>query len=117
MIPSARASTAACASSIGPTWGHTVMPRRGASWTSGQRLAPDTRSALPRRSSRVEPPDHCLYTGIYLQALRSASQVLQCRECNGTTVETEVPLEFVDTQALVLAFPLQHTEGHETTGD
>ena len=52
-----------------------------------------------------------------MQVLRNASQALERRECNGASLETEVPLEFVDTQAPVLTFPLQHTEGGETAGD
>jgi hypothetical protein len=64
MIPSTPASTAACASSIDPTWRHTVMPRRGASSTSGRGWVPETSAALPCSSSRVEPPDHCPYTDL-----------------------------------------------------
>jgi hypothetical protein len=65
MMPSPPAATAACASATAPTWRDTGMPRRGASSTSGRGWVPDTRSALPRRSSRVEPQAHWLYTVVY----------------------------------------------------
>ena len=45
----------------------------------------------------------------------SAHQPLQGWEWQGATLETEPPLEFVDTEAALLSFPLQHTEGDEAT--
>jgi uncharacterized protein YjbI with pentapeptide repeats len=49
-------------------------------------------------------------TAGYLQRLRSSSKPLQSWEGMVASLETELPLEVVDTQLPIIAFPLQHTE-------
>ena len=44
------------------------------------------------------------------QRLRSSSKPLQCWEGMVASLETELPLELVDTELPIIAFPLQHTE-------
>jgi hypothetical protein len=44
------------------------------------------------------------------QRLRSSSKPLQSWEGMVASLETELPLEVVDTQLPIIAFPLQHTE-------
>jgi hypothetical protein len=51
------------------------------------------------------------------QRLRSPSEPLQRWQHSRTTSATEVALEFVNAEAAVMTFPLQHTECDETTED
>jgi hypothetical protein len=51
------------------------------------------------------------------QELRSASQPLQRWQHERAALETELLLEFVDTELLRMPFPRQDTQGDETTGD
>jgi hypothetical protein len=49
---------------------------------------------------------------VYLvQGLRSASQPLQSWQHERAALETELLLEFVDTELLRMSFPLQDTKG------
>jgi hypothetical protein len=49
--------------------------------------------------------------------LCSASQPLQGRKNTGSTSQTELALEVVDTEVALLPFPLQGTKGHHAMGD
>jgi hypothetical protein len=51
------------------------------------------------------------------QRLRSLFKPLQSWKYDGTTLATELVLEFVDREASVRAFPLQDTKGHHTARD
>jgi hypothetical protein len=51
------------------------------------------------------------------QGLRSASQPCQSWKNQELAPETEEPLELVDAQGPLMAFPRQHTKGGETVGD
>ena len=55
--------------------------------------------------------------GNFIQKLRSSSQLLQRWEHEGASLETELALEFIDREAAIVSFPLQHTKGHKTAGD
>jgi hypothetical protein len=52
-----------------------------------------------------------------LQRLRSSPQPLQGWESDGSTFETEGPLEFVDTEASCMPFLLQHTKRYQAAHD
>jgi hypothetical protein len=51
------------------------------------------------------------------QTLRSCFQPLQRWEMQRAALETEEPLECVDTQMALMPFPLQDTKGDQATGE
>jgi hypothetical protein len=51
------------------------------------------------------------------QTLRSCSQPLQRWKSYGAALDTEEPLEFVDTQVAIMPFPLQDTKCDHTVGE
>src|SRR5919198_1650133 len=52
-----------------------------------------------------------------LQRLRSSPQPLQSWECMGASLETELPLEFVEAELAIMPLPLQHTTGDQAAGE
>jgi hypothetical protein len=48
----------------------------------------------------------------FTQTLRSSSEPLQAWEDLGPSIETELPLKFVDAEVPTIALPFQHTKGN-----
>jgi hypothetical protein len=57
-----------------------------------------------------------LWPAYLYQRLRSASSPLQSRECQGTSLDTELSLKLVDAEVPIMSFPLQHAKGDEAAG-
>jgi hypothetical protein len=65
--------------------------------------------AIFMASHRTVPP-------VTPRGLRSRSKPHQSWKPNRTTMATEVALEFVDREASIMLFPLQHAKCHQTAG-
>ena len=65
----------------------------------------------------VDPANRVIILFTSVQGLRSPSEPLQRWQNSRTTSATEVALEFVNAEAAVMTFPLQHTKCDETTED
>jgi hypothetical protein len=60
---------------------------------------------------------HFITTVYRGQGLRSLSKPFQSWKPNRTTMAAEVALEFVDGDASIMSFPLQHTKRDQTAGE
>jgi signal transduction histidine kinase len=75
------------------------------------------RSQPTAASQRATPVSLQGLPVLVVQGLRSAPQPLQGRKNKGATAETELALEFVDTELALMSLPLQDTKGDQATGD